>query len=93
MLGIADMFEKTFFVDDLGSSHKKIVAYEKIRTKHGLEPREICVVGDNFYVDLLSARARGYNCVLISSQKKAGVFSIKSIYDLMSIEITINKER
>lgn len=90
ILGVSHIFEMSLFAKDLDGSHDKIVAYEKIRTRYGLEPSDICIVGDNLHVDLLDAQSNGYMCVLVSPEnfeEKCDILVINSIYELTSLSL------
>jgi FMN phosphatase YigB (HAD superfamily) len=65
---------------------RKIDAYEAIRLKCGLLPSEVCIVGDNYEVDLKSARLERYLCVLLSDSD-GEVPTIKNIEKLLDVII------
>jgi len=67
-LGIEELFSEVFTYGANWNTRNKFDAYEEIRLTRGLEASEVCVVGDNYQVDLRDAKDKGYYCVEISER-------------------------
>lgn len=83
-LEIADLLDGVLFMADF-KEPSKLAAYEAVSKKLAIAPENICVVGDNFEIDILPAISAGYKTVLISEEKRTETRSIKSVYDLLTI--------
>jgi len=83
VIGVDQFFSEIYNPGVNWFTCQKIDAYETIRIKYGLRPEEICIVGDNYEVDLRRAKEMGYGCVLISEGREK--VSVPSITQLPSI--------
>jgi len=84
-LGIFSLIKDSISLSE--ENQNKIEIYNQIVQKEKLNPREICVIGDNWDTDLKDAKERGFKTVLIG-EKDEKPFFIKSIYNL---SIVINQ--
>lgn len=66
-------------------TYHKIDVYEKIRKECKLSANEICVIGDDYAVDIETAKNAGYSCVLVSKNKHMTVPTISTIRQLLSL--------
>lgn len=81
-LQLDTLFEKTYLVSDYKNSNNKLLIYEEIRKNLNLKHSEVCIIGDNYMVDLEDAKMKGYMCILISKEIISDVVTIPSIYSL-----------
>ncbi|MEM5766190.1 MAG: HAD hydrolase-like protein [Candidatus Aenigmatarchaeota archaeon] len=85
-LGVYPFIKGTYYVKDNPLNHSKKFFYELIAKNERLEFSEICVVGDNYYVDILPATELGCMSVYLSDKEIEGSnYTIKSIYELPKI--------
>ena len=85
-LGIYPFIKETYYVKDNPVDHSKEFFYRLIAKNEKLKFNEICVVGDEYYIDILPAKKLGCISVYVSSKKIKGPnFTIKSIYNLPNI--------
>lgn len=87
-LGIKDFIADTLFVRDYSPLYSKESCYRKIRSKLRLETSDMCVIGDNFYLDVLPGLNMGCRSVHISKKSfSKSASTISSIYDLQNLLI------
>ena len=86
VLGISHCFSEIYNPGTNWHTSLKIDIYEEIRKNCGLFPGEICIVGDNYEVDLETAYNKGYRCVLLSG-KKGKIQTIRNIENLDTTKI------
>ena len=84
VLGVRQRFSGIYNPGVNWHTCRKVDAYEAIRLKCRLIPSEVCIVGDNYEVDLKVAHAEGYQCVLLSDSD-GEVPTIKSIEKLLDV--------
>jgi FMN phosphatase YigB (HAD superfamily) len=84
VLGVGQHFSGIYNPGVNWHTCRKVDVYEAIRHEYGLFPSEICIVGDNYVVDLEAAYKEGYVCVLLSDSH-GGVIAINSIEKLPGI--------
>lgn len=86
-LGIDELIDNSFSLIDFLPTHSKLNAYEHIRKQLLLEPKEICVVGDNLQVDIQPALEKGYFTLLVGNNpgryKGLRVSNIYDIFDFL----------
>ena len=68
-LGIDTLINETLFMIDFYPETSKSVAYNNIAKRKQLNPAEICVVGNNFDVDILPAIENGFQSILVGKSK------------------------
>lgn len=68
VLGIEDLIENVLFVSDFYPESSKLFVYEHISRIKVLHPNKICVVGNNFYTDILPALEYGFQTILIGKR-------------------------
>ena len=56
--------------------------YEDIRRRIGLSPKEVCVVGNNFKIDVLPALKNGYEGILISEKYSNKCPTYRSVHEV-----------
>lgn len=88
-LSVRRLFEDVFFASDLEAPYEKIILYEKIRKSLNLLPHEICIIGDNYDIDLSLAIRENYKCILVSKEAREGVINISSIYELGKVNLQL----
>lgn len=81
-LGINDLFYEIYCTDEFPDKRK---IYELVLKKYKILPEQICVIGDNYEVDLLPAKQLGFKTIYISRKGE-----IKCVYD--AIEKITKKE-
>lgn len=81
-LNVVQHFSGFFHPGINWNTNNKIDAYEAIRGYYRWSPEEICVVGDNYEVDLEAAQKVGYRCVLVSSTEHMRVPTIGNFQQL-----------
>ena len=90
-LGISHFIKKTYCVEDNTVNYSKKFFYELIAKEEGLKFSEICVVGDNYYIDIAPAIELGCISVHISDKEVAGPnFTIQNIYELPKVLDILN---
>lgn len=78
-------FSEIYIPDVNWYTYRKIDVYDMICKKYNLLPNEICVIGDDYIVDLEDACGKGYMCVLINNVCNKEIKSIQNINSLLKI--------
>ncbi len=82
-LGIARFIEKTYYVSDFAPDYSKKRCYEAIAQGMDGDYSALCVIGDNFQLDIVPALELGCMTVYISNAKVSGAHhTIETIFDL-----------
>lgn len=68
-LGVYDLVERTISTIEHPPTYSKLEAYESIRKHLGINANKICVIGDNFSADILSAVENGFKTFLLIIQE------------------------
>lgn len=82
-LGIDRLMEKTFFVSDYPVDAKDAVYLDAIRPC-GLDPRDVCVIGNNYATDIAPALKHGFKTVLVGHFVH-GMVCVPGIYDVGAV--------
>jgi len=85
ILGVKKFFSEIYIPDVNWYTYRKIDVYDMICKKYNLLPNEICVIGDDYTVDLEDACGKGYMCVLINNVCNKEIKSIQNINSLLKI--------
>ncbi|PDZ70801.1 HAD family hydrolase [Bacillus pseudomycoides] len=88
-LSVRHLFEDILFVSDSKDPYDKIILYEKIRKNLNLLPHEICIIGDNYDIDLSIAIRENYKCILVSKEEREDVINISNIYELSQVNLQL----
>lgn len=86
-LGIGDLIKKAISLS--AEKQNKIDIYKEIIEFERVDPREVCVVGDNWDTDLKEAKEEGFKTILVGERDEYP-FLIKSINRLSSAINQIN---
>lgn len=81
-LGVGQYFSGIYTPGVNWHTCHKIDAYESIRKECDLLPQEICVIGDNYAVDLEAAKTAGYSCILVSEEQHSVVPTVRALRQL-----------
>ena len=65
-LGISQYFFRIYNPGINWHTCKKVDVYEMIRKEFKLASNELCIIGDNYAVDIADAKILGYKCILLS---------------------------
>ena len=85
-LGVAELVEKTYFVLDYPPDYSKKRCYAAIASHTGLAYSTLCVVGDDFRVDILPALELGCKAIHVSDTRFPGDHeTIRSIHELLTV--------
>lgn len=91
ILGIRKFFSEIYNPGVNWHTSQKIDVYDMICKKYNFLPNEVCVVGDNYIVDLRDAHNKGYVCVLIDNTY-GEIKNIQSIKSLLKIVKNENRK-
>ena len=83
VLGIEDLIDRTYSLSQFSPITSKYKVYEYIRKGNNLKKEEICIIGDNFKVDIYEASKKGYNSILISKKGTNKIRKVSKIHDLI----------
>lgn len=85
-LGIDGLIDNVFSLIDFLPYTSKSCAYDSLLKGFGLKSNEVCVVGDNFPVDIQPALEKGYHAVFIGERpiEYQGI-CLENIHDLTKI--------
>lgn len=89
ILGIRKFFSEIYNPGVNWHTSQKIDVYDVICKKYNFLPNEVCVVGDNYIVDLKDAHNKGYICVLIDNTYR----EIQKIQNLKSLLKIVKNEK
>lgn len=85
-LGIEKLINGCLSLISFSPAHSKLNAYEHIRKKLSLDPKEVCIIGDNLQVDILPALGRGYCTILIGERTESyNGLRVSSIYGIPNL--------
>jgi FMN phosphatase YigB (HAD superfamily) len=85
-LGVESYFSGIKTFDGRENIVSKLDLYESIRLREGIEPQEICIVGDDIRADLLQAYYAGYRCISVFEHyESVGIEHIESIHCLKTL--------
>lgn len=83
-LGIEKLIDDSIFVIDFFPKCSKIHPYKDISKRLDIDPKRICIVGDNLEIDLIPALENGFQTIFIGKNVKAYEGAcVSSIYDLI----------
>jgi len=83
-LGIEKLIDNSVFVIDFFPKCSKIFPYKYINKKLNIDPKKICVVGDNLEVDIIPALEGSFQTILIGKNVKAYEGTcVSSIYNII----------
>lgn len=92
-LGISQFFPEIYTPERNWNTYRKVDVYQRICKEQGLLSEEVCVVGDNYTVDIEPARDAGFSCILISENDRDDVCTISSVIHLLGLPIISRIER
>ena len=85
MLGIYDKFEDVMISSDEGCAKPDILFYQKLLKKHGLDPKESVMIGNDYQTDIGGAYRAGLDSLYlhtnISPEIKGELLSTYSVMD------------
>lgn len=82
-LGILSYFSSTVYAQDFPTEYSKKDCYKGIAEKYGFSKDEICVIGDNYYLDILPAIDLGYKCIHVTNDLFSSPWlTTASVYNL-----------
>jgi FMN phosphatase YigB (HAD superfamily) len=84
ILGIQGFFKEIYNPGIKWQTCHKIDVYNTICKKYDYAPDEVCVVGDNYIVDLKDAHDKGYLCVLVN-EVNGVIHTIQNINLLLNL--------
>ena len=82
-LGIQDCFSDILVHDRNWHTNSKLDAYEIIRKANNLIREEVCIIGDNPFIDLQEAHEVEYKCVAVSDSSLAYGKTINTLIELI----------
>lgn len=86
-LKLKSFYNKILYVKDFATYSKK-QCYEQLSKEFNVKFNEMCIIGDNYYNDILPAQQLGCKAILISNKIK----TLKNVKIYKNIESYIEKE-
>ena len=87
-LKLKDFYDRILYVKDF-ETYSKGQCYEQLAKEFNIKCEEMCIIGDNYYNDILPAQQLGCETVLISSK----IEKLKNVKIYKNIESYINKDK